>query len=61
MINTIEEWWIAFSSYMAIVIEEFPERAQKLIQYFMTIRYAAKIQLCLPWLFMIANPVHKLL
>ena len=41
MITTIEEWLTAFGYYMGIIIEKFPERAQELIQYFMTIHYAA--------------------
>ena len=49
MITTIEEWSTAFSSYMAIIIEKFPERAQELIQYFMTIRYASNDTTGLAW------------
>ena len=48
-ITTIEEWSTAFSSYMAIIIEKFPERAQELIPYFMTIRYAANNTTGLAW------------
>ena len=48
-ITTIEKWSTAFSSYRAIIIEKFPERAQELIQYFMTIRYAANNTTGLAW------------
>ena len=48
-ITTIEGWSTAFSSYTAIIIEKFPERAQELIQYLMTIRYAANNTTGLAW------------
>ena len=49
LITDIEEWSTAFSTYMAVVVEQFPQRSLELIEYFRIIRYAANSTPGLAW------------
>ena len=49
LITNIEEWSTAFSTYMAVVVEQFPQRSLELIEYFRIIRYAANSTPGLAW------------
>ena len=48
-ITNIEEWSTAFSTYMAVIVEKFPNRALELIEYLRLIRYAASHSPGLGW------------
>ena len=49
LITNIEEWSTAFSTYMAVMVEQFPQRSLELIEYFRIIRYAANSTPGLAW------------
>ena len=48
-ITNIEEWSTVFSTYMAVIIEKFPNHALELIEYLRLIRYAASHSPGLDW------------
>ena len=49
LITNIGEWSTAFSTYMAVVVEQFPQRSLELIEYFRIIRYAGNFTPGLAW------------
>ena len=48
-ITDIDLWTTAFSCYMGILLQKYPNRAQELLTYMSTIRYAAKSHPGLGW------------
>ena len=48
-ITNIKEWSTAFSTYMAVMVEQFPQRSLELIEYFRIIGYAANSTPGLAW------------
>ena len=49
LITNIEEWSTAFSTYMAVVVEQFTQRSLELIEDFRIIQYAANSTPGLAW------------
>ena len=48
-ITNIEEWTLAFTAYMCVIISKHPSRAAELLEYLSLIRYAAKHHRGLGW------------
>ena len=49
LITNIKGWSTAFSTYMAVMVEQFPKRSLELIEYFRIIRDAANSTPGLAW------------
>ena len=60
LITNIKEWSTAFSTYMAVMVEQFPKRSLELIEYFRIIRYAANSTPGLNGWFMTINFAYRL-
>lgn len=48
-ITNIEQWTTAFTSYMSVLTQKFPQRSQELLQYLSLVRYAARVHSGLGW------------
>jgi len=48
-ITEIEQWTTAFTTYMSVFIQKYPQRSQELLQYVSLIRYAARVHSGLGW------------
>lgn len=48
-ITEIEQWTTAFTTYMSVFTQTFPQRSQELLQYLSLIRYAASVHRGLGW------------
>ena len=48
-ITNIEEWTLAFTAYMSVIISQHPNHAAELLEYLSLIRYAAKYHRGLGW------------
>lgn len=48
-ITDIEQWTTAFTTYMSVFTQKFPQCSQELLQYLSLIRYGARIQKGLVW------------
>ena len=47
--TSIEQWTTAFTTYMSVFTQKFPQRFQELLQYLSLIRYAARVHKGLGW------------
>lgn len=48
-ITDIEEWTLAFTAYMSVIVSKYPPHAAELLEYLSLIRYAAKYHRGLGW------------
>ena len=48
-IPDIEQWTTAFTTYMSVFTQKFPQRSQELLQYLSLIRYGARVHKGLWW------------
>ena len=48
-ITNIEEWTLAFTAYMSVIISQHPNHEAELLEYLFLIRYAAKYHRGLGW------------
>ena len=48
-ITDIEQWTTAFTTYMSVFTQKFPQRSQELLQYLSLIRYGARVHKRLGW------------
>ena len=58
-ITDIDQWTTAFTNYMGIFIQKFPGRAQELLTYMSTIRYAARSHPGVAWAIMTTSSAKR--